>query len=109
MPGGVIRGYWATGREYSAIPPIRVITTESTVAKIGRSMKNFEIMDGAGSAGTSERDCSWPPPSLVAAGAIDRSPPVSPLGGGLHQPLLPPLHGCDRPGHCRLPRQRKPA
>src|SRR5262249_45307760 len=24
---------------------IRVITTESTVAKIGRSMKNFEIMD----------------------------------------------------------------
>ena len=43
-PGGVIRGYWAIGRNKSEIPPIKVMTTESTVAKIGRSMKNREII-----------------------------------------------------------------
>src|SRR6478609_5355289 len=42
-PGGVIRGYCATGRWISAIPPISVIATDRTVAKIGRSMKNREI------------------------------------------------------------------
>src|SRR5581483_1248632 len=42
-PGGVIRGYWAIGRLASAMPPISVMTTDSTVAKIGRSMKKREI------------------------------------------------------------------
>ena len=43
-PGGVIRGYWATGRKNSAIPPISVMTTDNTVAKTGRSMKKREII-----------------------------------------------------------------
>src|SRR5271157_4795305 len=43
-PGGVIRGYWAMGSAKSAIPPIKVMTIDSTAAKIGRSMKNRAIM-----------------------------------------------------------------
>src|SRR5271165_5813077 len=43
-PGGVIRGYWAMGSAKRAIPPIRVMTMDSTAAKIGRSMKNRAIM-----------------------------------------------------------------
>src|SRR5262245_32466323 len=43
-PGGVMRGYWAIGRENSAMPPTSVITTLSTVAKIGRSMKKRDSM-----------------------------------------------------------------
>src|SRR5271166_4274287 len=46
-PGGVIRGYWAMGSAKRAIPPIRVITMDSTAAKIGRSMKNRAIMTRA--------------------------------------------------------------
>ena len=52
-PGGVIRGYCAIGRNKSEIPPIKVMTTESTVAKIGRSIKNREIMKTASSLGFS--------------------------------------------------------
>jgi len=37
-------GYWAMGSESSATPPVRVIRIDSTAAKIGRSMKNREIM-----------------------------------------------------------------
>src|SRR4051794_24099278 len=40
--GGEICGYMASGRVKSAIPPASVMTIESTEAKIGRSMKNFE-------------------------------------------------------------------
>src|SRR5271165_2958947 len=43
-PGGVIRGYWAMGSAKRAIPPIKVMTIDSTAAKIGRSMKNRAIM-----------------------------------------------------------------
>src|ERR1700683_325921 len=42
-PGGVMRGYCASGRNRSAIAPISVVRTASTVAKIGRSMKKWEI------------------------------------------------------------------
>jgi hypothetical protein len=42
--GGVTSGYWAKGRFSIASPPANVITIESTVAKIGRSMKNRENM-----------------------------------------------------------------
>src|SRR3954447_8200660 len=38
--GGVISGYWATGRLKTATPPASVTRMDSTVAKIGRSMKN---------------------------------------------------------------------
>src|SRR6266446_2698500 len=44
MVGGVICGYWAMGRVHTAIPPARVITMDSTAAKIGRSMKKRENM-----------------------------------------------------------------
>jgi len=37
--GGVTSGYCATGRLKTATPPARVITTEMTVAKMGRSIK----------------------------------------------------------------------
>ncbi len=47
-PGGVIGGYWAIGRESSAIPPVSVMKMDSTAAKIGRSMKNREIMVASG-------------------------------------------------------------
>ena len=44
--GGVTCGYWAKGRFRIASPPANVITIDSTVAKIGRSMKNRENMAG---------------------------------------------------------------
>src|SRR2546421_620487 len=46
MLGGVICGYWATGRLQAATAPARVITIDSTEAKIGRSMKKCENMPG---------------------------------------------------------------
>ena len=42
IAGGVIGGYWAIGRLNSAIPPVKVMTIDSTVAKMGRSMKKCE-------------------------------------------------------------------
>src|SRR5436190_11066583 len=76
-PGGVIRGYWATGRLKRAIPPIRVMTTDSTVAKIGRSMKKRanipgpmkrDEMRGARGEGRGARGekHEWPHSSLTA-------------------------------------------
>ena len=47
--GGVMRGYCATGRNSSAMPPVSVMTTDSTVAKMGRSMKKREIIVARGS------------------------------------------------------------
>src|SRR3954454_14994634 len=45
MDGGAIGGYWATGRRRAATPPARVMTIESTAAKIGRRMKKCENMN----------------------------------------------------------------
>ena len=42
MLGGVICGYWASGRLKTATAPARVMTIDSTEAKIGRSMKKCE-------------------------------------------------------------------
>ena len=42
--GGVIGGYCAIGKLNAAIPPASVMTIDNTDAKIGRSMKNWEIM-----------------------------------------------------------------
>jgi hypothetical protein len=44
MLGGVICGYWATGKLTTATAPARVMTMESTDAKIGRSIKKWENM-----------------------------------------------------------------
>src|SRR5262249_37975404 len=40
--GGVMSGYWATGSVNNAMVPASTITMDSTEAKIGRLMKNFE-------------------------------------------------------------------
>jgi hypothetical protein len=42
--GGVISGYCEIGSEKTAIPPASVMRIEITLAKIGRSMKNREII-----------------------------------------------------------------
>src|SRR6476620_3239199 len=43
MTGGAISGYCATGRRVKATAPRITITTETTAAKIGLSMKKCEI------------------------------------------------------------------
>ncbi len=40
--GGAISGYCATGRTSSAPSPISVMKVQSTVARIGRSMKVWD-------------------------------------------------------------------
>src|SRR5579884_2230625 len=42
MLGGVIAGYWATGKLMTATTPASVITIDITDAKIGRRMKKCE-------------------------------------------------------------------
>src|SRR6267143_5376143 len=42
MLGGVIGGYWASGKLGMATSPASAITIDSTEAKIGRSMKKCE-------------------------------------------------------------------
>jgi hypothetical protein len=36
-------GYWATGNVVTATAPVKTITSEIIVAKIGREMKNREM------------------------------------------------------------------
>ena len=40
--GGTMSGYCDIGRDENPIAPKRIITTETTVAKIGRSMKKLQ-------------------------------------------------------------------
>src|SRR3970040_329046 len=47
MEGGAISGYCATGSVKKATPPISVIRIDITAAKIGRSMKKWEIFIAA--------------------------------------------------------------
>src|SRR5271166_920873 len=44
MLGGVICGYWASGRLNTATAPASVMTMDRTEAKIGRSIKKCENM-----------------------------------------------------------------
>ncbi len=44
--GGVISGNWATGNTPTATAPAMTITMDITLAKIGCSMKNLEIILG---------------------------------------------------------------
>src|SRR3954464_14727039 len=46
--GGVISGYCAIGSVQTAMPPAKVITIESTEAKIGRSIKKRENIGFSG-------------------------------------------------------------
>ncbi len=45
--GGVICGYCARGSVKTAMPPASVTTIDSTLAKIGRSMKKRENKSGS--------------------------------------------------------------
>ena len=47
MIGGAISGYCAIGSRRKATPPRMTKTIETTAAKIGRSMKKWEIFMGA--------------------------------------------------------------
>ena len=53
--GGAISGYSAIGRPRWATAPAIVSSTESTVAKIGRSIKNFENMGDSSRPVTGQR------------------------------------------------------
>src|SRR5689334_5572322 len=73
--GGVISGYWAIGSVISAMPPPRVMTIDSTEAKIGRLIKNLEntiLVRGSWSVvrrvGRAERD---PPGYAVGLAPLD--------------------------------------
>src|SRR5262249_48744132 len=43
--GGTTSGYWATGKANTATAPITMVRIAMTLARTGRSMKNFEIMN----------------------------------------------------------------
>src|SRR4051794_29351000 len=70
MVGGVMGGYWASGRLTRAMAPARVMTMDSTVAKIGRSMKNRDMVLRAPRPNRACRFALAPTPSR---------PPPSPL------------------------------
>src|SRR3954453_16423278 len=67
MVGGATSGYCAIGNWLSATPPTMMITTDRTVAKIGRSIKKWEITDhllrqfgrGVGPAPTPSWPAGW--------------------------------------------------
>lgn len=42
MEGGATLGYWATGNWVIAITPTSTINKETTIANMGRSMKNLD-------------------------------------------------------------------
>jgi hypothetical protein len=52
MVGGTISGYWATGKMYRHTAPMMTVMSAMTLAKMGWSMKNAEIialaLQGAG-------------------------------------------------------------
>src|SRR6185369_1935532 len=65
--GGAMSGNWATGRRASDTIPRMMNMTETTPAKIGRSMKKCEMRMGGAAPADSAR---WP--GLVLDGRGDR-------------------------------------
>jgi hypothetical protein len=59
--GGAIGGYWAIGNDDTATVPASVMNTDSTLAKIGRSMKNRGIIGGIArvGSGSSSSEATW--------------------------------------------------
>src|SRR5580692_11670366 len=47
MVGGTTLGYWLTGNPKIATTPMSTVTSAMTLARTGRSMKNFEITPSA--------------------------------------------------------------
>src|SRR4051794_30981550 len=76
--GGVIRGYCATGRNASAMAPVRAMTTDSTVAKIGRSMKKRAITGDLGSRQVNHGLRRTAPREWAEAGHVGDDPQITP-------------------------------
>src|SRR5205807_5738439 len=76
--GGVTSGYCATGSVNTATPPASTKTMDRTEAKMGRSMKKWEIMDVA------LRPLPPPHPQpLSPEGRGENIAPLAPLGRGV--------------------------
>src|SRR5436309_2693559 len=89
MLGGVIGGYWASDKLTAATAPARVMTSDSTEAKIGRSMKKCENMGPR----SGQRPCPLP------VGSLDLREPLLRVGellqrhaGHLHQRQVQAAH-----------------
>src|SRR5207248_6755001 len=88
MLGGVIGGYCASGRLRAATAPARVMTIDSTAAKIGRLMKKCENMNPC-PLPASPVACRFPNPFGSEVGVY---PPVvfhPPPGGRSYVSCLP--------------------
>src|ERR1700733_7080111 len=87
-----MRGYCAMGKNASAMPPTRVITTDSTVAKIGRSMKKRESIGLHRYRRLLTVARASPLSSFVNGGAQAAASPLSPFfDGDLASASLSPL------------------
>src|SRR5436190_19869120 len=64
--GGATSGYWATGSPNRATTPKMTRTIDNTAAKIGRSMKTWEIMGVCASVSLEEG--SVMPPRVAQTG-----------------------------------------
>src|SRR5438477_11451158 len=73
MVGGVMSGYCDTGREYSPTNPARVMMTDSTLAKIGRSMKKRVNIASQETEDRGQRTAGW---SFLPAARSDLSESV---------------------------------
>src|SRR5689334_14457732 len=101
MVGGATSGYCETDSHDRATAPARVTNTDSTVAKIGRSMKNRGIIqlssavDGwrAGRLGCRDHCGAWRA-GRVSQGFVGWAPPTTTYAhGGRCPPYKPPVRG----------------
>ncbi len=85
MAGGATGGYCAIGSCVIATPPITMMNSAITHAKIGRSMKNLAMRGASGSAAAGG-GCGGRPPRRRAAGGRRRSGAVGRRGCGAGVP-----------------------
>src|SRR5262245_11890524 len=90
--GGVISGYWATGRIKTAMLPISVMITEITAAKIGRLIKNFATsLIAPGSIAGAGHLAGAPKPAAPETEVHGRQACVWSLVSHRPAPIQPPL------------------
>src|SRR3954466_4928854 len=88
--GGVISGYWATGRMKTAMLPISVMIAEITAAKIGRLIKNFAA--------------SFTAPAIYCAASLTEAwQQVACEADPRAAPAFAAAWNLDRPGQARRP------
>src|SRR5215207_8660044 len=83
MLGGVIAGYCVSGRFSAATAPARVMTIDSTAAKIGRSMKKCENITALTTPDLLPWSRAGGPPAATASVALPVVPGGPPVP--LHQ------------------------